>query len=181
MDRIGLNVLINSGGARDAFGNLLVDMWLLSTEQKGLMGDLFGSATVRNIIPDGVKIGRVPGVGQTGIDDLFRVGRSDVDYVVIEYKFDKSKLAGTQDGLQMSDSWLRGDVTKYDRVLEAVGGDKIQASQILTSLNSGWVEKWVDRTLFDGSTEVKVLDSFGRQKLIDTSKILVPSGNPYGY
>lgn len=64
---------------------------------------------VKQIVPDGTKIGRIPELGQTDIDDLYKVARPDVDYVVIEYKFDKSALGNTTDGKQMSDAWLRGD------------------------------------------------------------------------
>lgn len=64
-------------------------------------------------MPGGEKIGRSPGIGQSGVDDLYKVDKPDVDYVVVEYKFGSSRLVNTTDGLQMSDGWLRGDNTNY--------------------------------------------------------------------
>jgi filamentous hemagglutinin len=46
-------------------------------------------------------------------------------------------------------------------------------------LRAGRVEKWVVRTLPDGSTEIRVLDAAGKPKAIDTSKILLPGSNPF--
>jgi len=66
----------------------------------------------------------MPGVGQTGIDDLYKVSRPDVDYVVIEYKFvgtDAKTGAGalgkTADGTQGSLGWTTGS----GRIENAVG------------------------------------------------------------
>ncbi|WP_155638453.1 hypothetical protein [Burkholderia cepacia] len=51
----------------------------------------------------------VPAVGEQGIDDFYKVNKPDVDYVIVEYKYDTSKLKKTDDGLQMSDDWLSGE------------------------------------------------------------------------
>jgi filamentous hemagglutinin len=181
LERIAKNALVNSGGVVSwKTGQPLLDMSLLSPTQKGMMGELFGPNTIQKIIPDGLKIGRTPGVGQTGIDDLYKVNRTGVDYVVVEYKFNTSSLGSTADGAQMSDSWLRGDTTKYQRILESVQGDVASATAIRSSMDAGRVEKWVVRTMPDGSTKITVLDAVGQVKNVDTSKILIPKNNPYG-
>jgi filamentous hemagglutinin len=145
----------------------------LTTEQKGVIGDLFSENTVRQIIPDGQKLARIPGVGETGIDDLFKVNRPDVDYVVIEYKFvgpdgktGASYLGNTLDGKQGSESWTFGS----GRLEKAVGEKYVPDIEL--AVRSGRTETWVVATRPDGSTEVQVLDSSGKVKPIDTSKIL---------
>jgi filamentous hemagglutinin len=95
-----------------------------------------------------------------------------VDYVVIEYKFDTSALGKTADGKQMSDSWLSGNATGYNRILESVNDDIAVANKISKAMNEGRVEKWVVRTKVDGSTEIRVVDASGNYKNIDHSKIL---------
>jgi filamentous hemagglutinin len=172
MDDMAARALLKAGGVVDSTGKPLLDLKQLTNQQKAVTGDLFGEQTVRQIVPDGSKIGRTVSEGQTGIDDLYKVSRPDVDYVVIEYKFDTSKLGNTADGKQMSDAWLRGDKTDYNRILESVGRE--QAEAVTSSLNTGRVEKWVVRTLPDGSTQVRVLDGAGNVKPVDASKILLP-------
>lgn len=102
------------------------------------------------------------------------MNRTDVDYLVIEYKFDKSTLGTTLDGKQMTDSWLRGDQTGYNRILESVGTRNADA--VTDALRAGRVEKWVVHTRPNGSTEIRVLDAAGKSKAVDTSKILPPGG-----
>ena len=169
LDGKARKALMDSGGVH-ANGQPLLDMSQLTTDQKRQMGELFGEDTVRKIVPNGEKLGRVQGAGTNGIDDLYKVDRPDVDYVVIEYKFDKSTLGNTTDGKQMSDSWLRGDTSRNNRILDSVGGDEQSADQIRLALDSGRVEKWIVRTRPDGSTEVQVLDAAGKPKSVDTSK-----------
>lgn len=140
-----------------------------------------GANTVKQIVPDGQKIARIPGIGETGIDDLFKVSRPDVDYVVIEYKFvgdlkrtGSSALGTTADGKQGSESWVAGS----DRLERSVGADS--ALDVRRSLANQRVETWVVTTRSDGSTMVQVLDSAGKPKAIDTSKILLPVINLSG-
>lgn len=179
LDRFATDALLKSGGAIDmATGQSLLDMRQLTTAQKMAAGELFGENVVKRIVPEGTKIGRTPGVGHTGIDDLYSVKRSDVDYVIIEYKFDRSSLGTTLDGKQMSDAWLRGDNTGYDRILESVSS-KATARAVTEALQDGRVEKWVVRTRPDGATEIQVLDAVGKAKLIDTSKIIPVIGSSF--
>lgn len=120
-------------------------------------------------------------VGDTGIDDLYKVNRRDVDYVMIEYKFvgpdnktGADYLKPTNDGKQGSVSWLGGS----DRIEKAVGVD--QSRDVFNSLRAGRTESWVVTVRPDGSTAVQVLDAAGKPKPIDTSKIILPNLNLSG-
>lgn len=127
---------------------------------------------------------RIPGIGENGIDDLYKVSRADVDYVIVEYKFvgpdgktGASALRKTADGKQGSLGWLMGS----GRIEKAVGS-KSEAELIYDAVDSGRIESWVVTTRTDGSTEIQVLDGKGRAKEvgIDTSKILKPGTNSSG-
>lgn len=168
LDSVAEKALLNSGGKFDIMGNPILDMKSLTNDQKRAMGELFGENTVKQIIPDGQKLARMPGVGETGIDDLYKVNRPDVDYVVIEYKFDKSSLGSTNDGKQGSSSWITGS----ERIAKAVGKDA--APDVRVAIEAERTETWVVRTLPDGSTKVQVLDTLGNVKPTnaDVSKIL---------
>lgn len=159
----------------------MLDLTQLTTAQKGVMGDLFGSNTVKQIAPDGQKLARIPGIGETGIDDLYRVSRPDVDYLMIEYKFvgadgktGASVLGKTNDGLQGSEAWTLGG----NRLTKAVGRES--AIGVEGAIKAGRIETWVVTTRADGATEIQVLDALGRTKPIDTSKILISRTNLSG-
>ena len=124
-------------------------------------------------VPDGEKLARIPGVGETGIDDLYRVSRADVDYVVVEHKFvgsgtgkGSTRLGDTADGKQGSETWTQGS----GRLEKAVGDQN--ALDVRLAFDAGRVETWVVTTRPNGSTIVEVLDAFGKPKPVDTSKIL---------
>lgn len=157
-----------------AIGDTVLNLGNLTKAQKGAMGELFGENTVRRIVPDGLKIGRTQGVGETGIDDLYQVSRPDVDYVVVEYKFvgndaktGASALSNTSDGLQGSESWTLG----AGRLQKAVE-NRALAADVADSIKAGRTETWVITTRADGATQIQVLDGLGKPKPIDTSKIL---------
>lgn len=165
--------LLKSGGIYGPDGKPLMDLGVLTREQKGVMGDLFGERSVRQIVPEGQKLARVPGNGETGVDDLYKVTRPDVDFVVIEYKFvgdnkksGSSGLGNTQDGKQGSTSWILGG----DRLERAVGEN--QSMDVRLAVDANRTETWVVRTRPDGATEIEVLDARGKIKAVDTSKIL---------
>lgn len=172
--------LLKSGGIFGPDGKPLMDLSVLTREQKGVMGDLFGERSVKQIVPDGQKLARVPGLGETGVDDLYKVSRPDVDFVVIEYKFvsaDKksgsSGLGNTLDGKQGSTAWTLGG----DRLIRAVGRE--QSRDVRAAIEMNRTETWVVRSRPDGSTEIEVLDALGKVKPVDTSRIL-PSKNLNG-
>lgn len=181
IDRLAEQAFIKSGGIVDSKGNALIDLKSLSNDHKRVIGEVFGESTVRQIVPEGEKLARMQGVGETGIDDLFRVNRPDVDYVVIEYKFvgDPKKggnagLINTNDVKQGSESWSLGS----GLLEKAVGIDS--ARDIAAAIKTGRTETWVVTTGANGSTEIQVLDSLGKLKPVDTSKILASKTNLSG-
>lgn len=128
----------------------------------------------------GDKIGPAPEVGETGIDDLYKVNRPDVDYVVIEYKFvgdyqrtGSALLGRTADGRQGSESWILGS----GRLEKSVSRELVP--DIEEAIRNRRVEAWVVTTRPDGSTEIQVLDNVGKPKPVDLSKVL-PRQNPAG-
>lgn len=173
-DKLAKDALLKSRGVIDRSGQPVLDLKQLTTEQKGIMGELFGPNTVRRIVPEGQKLARMSAIGETGIDDLYRVNRKDVDYVIIEYKFvgvdsktGASALSRTADGKQGSESWILGS----GRLEKAVGSEK-EANKIYDAIIANRTETWVVATRPDGSTEIQVLDALGKPKAIDTSRIL---------
>ncbi|CBJ38047.1 protein of unknown function [Ralstonia solanacearum CMR15] len=181
LEKKALEALLDSGGVYDKSGQPLLDMRKLSNEQKSVMGDLFTENTVKKIVPDGQKLARMPAIGEQGIDDLYKVSRPDVDYVIIENKFvsdtkktGASVLGSTADGKQGSTSWITGS----ERLQNAVGEEN--AIAVENSIRAGRTETWVVTTRPDGSTEIQVLDSAGKPKPVDTSKILFPGRNAVG-
>lgn len=125
-------------------------------------------------MPDGLKIARMPKVGETGIDDLYKVNRPDV---IVEYKFvgadgktGAQVLGKTQDGVQGSQTWIAGG----ERLAKAVNS-KSEADAVLDAIKQNRTESWVVTTRPDGSTFVQVLDAVGKPKPIDTSKIIPPN------
>lgn len=181
IDRLAELAFIKNGGVVDRNGNPLIDMKSLSNDQKRVIGEVFGENTVRQIVPEGEKLARMQGAGEAGIDDLYRVNRPDVDFVVIEYKFvgdakkgGNASLISTSDGKQASESWTLGS----GRLEKAVGEQ--HASDVVRALDAGRTETWVVRTGVDGATEIQVLDSLGKPKPIDTSKILASKTNILG-
>jgi len=153
-------------------GKWLIDMKSLTKEQKMKMAELLGENDFKSIIPDGQKLARIPGIGETGIDDLYKVSRQDVDYVVIEYKFVGGNKTGaqvlgeTKDGLQGSQTWITGS----GRLEKSVGEDV--ATDVKDAIRAGRTETYVVTTRPNGATEIQVLDAVGKAKAIDTSKIL---------
>ncbi|MDH0864651.1 hemagglutinin repeat-containing protein [Mitsuaria sp. GD03876] len=181
LEAVAKEALMKSGGVVDRSGAPLLDMRQLSTEQKGVMGDLFGQRTVQQIVPDGQKIARTPGVGETGIDDMFKVQRADIDYLLIEYKFvgpdgktGAQVLGKTNDGLQGSQSWTTGS----SRLERAVG--EREAGAVRDAIAANRLETWVVTTRPDGSTLVQVLDARGKPKVVDTSKLILPGKSVTG-
>ncbi|WP_425893782.1 hemagglutinin repeat-containing protein (plasmid) [Ralstonia pseudosolanacearum] len=154
--------LLANGGLFAADGKPLMDFRSLSNPQKSVVGDMLGGEKIKELVPGAEKIGRSPGIGETGIDDLYKVNKPGVDYIIVEYKFGASRLKGTVDGMQMSDDWLRGANTGYDRILESVSGNQKVADSVDSALRSGRVEKWLVHTDPFGQVTVGVLDKNGK-------------------
>ena len=149
-------------------GKPMLDMSTLTNAQKGTMGELFGESVTKQIIPDGQKLSTIQTIGSKGIDDLYKVNRPDVDYVIVEYKFNTATQGMTNDGLQASQSWITGS----DRLVKSVGKE---AGSVRDSIEAGRTETWLINVMPDGSSNIKVLDQAGKPKNIDTSKIIIPN------
>ncbi len=54
------------------------------------------------------------------------------------------------------------------------------AIAVENAIKRGRYETWLVRTLLDGRTQIKVLDTAGKSKDVDTSKILLPGRNLSG-
>ncbi|WP_340141140.1 hypothetical protein [Pseudomonas poae] len=58
----------------------------------------------------------------------------------------------------MSDDWLQGSSTNYNRILESVNGNEKAADSINKALQAGRVEKWLVHTDPFGNVTVGVLE-----------------------
>lgn len=131
---------------------------LTTNKQKSLVGEQAGRGYMQN-----AGFERISGDKRwnaAGVDDIWKNTHPPPDYVIAEYKYGSSGLGQTKDGLQMSDDWLSGEKTGFDRIEHAVGHD--QADDILSSLRRGQVEKWLVRTDDNGVVSKAVLDSAGK-------------------
>ncbi len=144
----------------DAGGRPLMDFRALTTAQKQIIGETMGAEAVGRLVPDAQRIGRLPTVGQQGIDDLYKVKRPDVDYLLVEYKFGASRLGNTIDGVQMSDGWLLGSTTGVSRIAQSAG--PAEALAIDRAIMSGRIERWVVHTDPLGNVTVGMVDRSGR-------------------
>ena len=162
LDRAATQGLLKSGGVYGTDGKPLIDLSHLSNDQKRVMGEMFGENQVGELLPEGEKLARVQGAGENGIDDLYKTNRTDVDYVIVEYKYGTSKLKMTRDGMQMSDTWSTGATTGFNRILEAVGQNNPLAEHIQESLDHGRVERWLVHTDPMGTVSVGLLDKNGK-------------------
>ena len=166
--------LATSVGGIAADGTALMDFSQLTSQQKGVVGELLGATTVQNVLPGATRLGRMGEVGSQGIDDLYKVTSETADYVIVEYKFGTSALKTTADGVQMSDGWVLGTTTGRNRLADAVQ-NSVVADDIVSAFNKGRVEKWVVHTDPVGGTSVWIVDSAGKIAKADsdvTSKIL---------
>lgn len=137
---------------------------------------LGGANGVGKIAADATRLGRAA-VGRTGIDDLYKVNRPDVDYIMVEYKFDStgaspnSLLGKTNDGRQMSNDWLLGTKGGNDRIFEATDRNFAESNQVKASLTAGRVEKWLVVTDRFGGVNVYTLDKNGRMTPQQISRV----------
>lgn len=99
-----------------------------------------------------------------GIDGLYKNKNEDspIKYVIDEAKFGRSRLGKTEDGKQMSDEWLRGDITGNNRILDAVDGDDELAEEIIDALENGQVERVLTKVDAEGNVRTYRLDSTGK-------------------
>ncbi|MBA3595722.1 MAG: DUF637 domain-containing protein, partial [Polaromonas sp.] len=163
--------LAASFGGFSADGKALMDFSKLSSQQKGVVGELLGANTVQNALPGATRLGRLGEIGSQGIDDLYKVTSASADYVIVEYKFGSSALKTTADGVQMSDGWVLGN----ERLFNAAGKNSTEQAAIEVALRQGRIEKWVVHTDPAGGTSIWIVDSAGKIAKADstiTSKLL---------
>lgn len=112
------------------------------------------------ILPDdAVRLGARPpgGVGIKGIDDIFSVNHPNVDYVIVETKFNSATRSRTKaGGLQLSDGWL----LSKNRVINAVG-DRPAALKVENSIRQGRVERWHVHVDYSGNMTIGLVDRLG--------------------
>ncbi|BBO59844.1 hemagglutinin [Mycoavidus sp. B2-EB] len=161
---------VTMGGNFGHNGKPLLDFKQLANMEKSMVGEHFGGKFIQNLLPDAQPIARV-GASEKGIDALYKVNKNDIDYVIVEYKYDKSRLSKkTADGPQMSDSWLIGKKTGNDRILKFAG--QKEALNITKAWKEGRVEKWLVHTSRHGKVSVSLLDKNAKRIPYNTSKLL---------
>lgn len=98
-----------------------------------------------------------------GIDGLYENLDPDsyVRYVIDEAKYGGAVQKWTRDGLQMSDDWLKGTYSGFDRILKAVKEDEGLAKKIRVALRRGQVDRVLSRVDKNGVVTTYLLDSAG--------------------
>ena len=89
--------------------------------------------------------------GKTGIDGVYKNTRPPPDYVITEAKYGKARLGQTEDGKQMSDSWLTDE-----RLIAKVG--RKNAISIRDAIKHGKADKILINVREDGSARMIKLD-----------------------
>ncbi|WP_185182569.1 hemagglutinin repeat-containing protein [Mycoavidus sp. B2-EB] len=161
---------VTMGGNFGHNGKPLLDFKQLANMEKSMVGEHFGGKFIQNLLPDAQPIARV-GASEKGIDALYKVNKNGIDYVIVEYKYDKSRLSKkTADGPQMSDSWLIGKKTGRNRILRFAGPE--EGLNITEAWKMGRAEKWLVHTSRHGRVSVSLLDKNAKRIPYNTSKLL---------
>ena len=105
------------------------------------------------------KISRDKAPFEKGIDGIYKNSNPPPDYVIGEAKYGDGGLGTTRDGRQMSDDWISGTKTGFDRLEDAVG--KEAARDIRRSMAGDGVEKWLLRVDESGNVTKQTLDTTG--------------------
>jgi hypothetical protein len=132
---------------------------LRSNAEKGVYGEHISDAYMRaqghTKLNDGGLLTPPPPGGSArghGIDGVWRHGNPPPDYVITEAKYDTSRLGMTNDGRQMSDSWIMGS----ERLEKAVGDD--EADSILRAMKRiGRLEKRLHKITPNGTLQEIIL------------------------
>ncbi|QGN34626.1 hypothetical protein [Microlunatus sp. Gsoil 973] len=130
-----------------------------TNKQKGEYGERASDAYMQAHRFERVDV-QHPSVSQNGIDAIYKDPTTG-KYAIVESKWGKNGLSMTQDGRQMSDSWLRGSIGGASRIQNAVGGDARLAAQITRGLRDGTVEKFVANVYQDGGVHLSILGADG--------------------
>jgi hypothetical protein len=130
-----------------------------SSGEKGQYGEARAKTYMQDEHPNLQKTGRDKGVFENGIDGVYKNKTPPPDYVLVEAKYNKASMGYTKDGKQMSDGWLTGKNTGFDRIGDAVGRE--EAAQVRKSLDTGKTEKWLLRVDEQGGVSKRLLDVSG--------------------
>ncbi|MBC1604907.1 hypothetical protein HCJ39_09300 [Listeria rocourtiae] len=135
---------------------------LITTKRKGNYGEMkmdvhYESTTYTRISSD--RATSLDDKIVKGIDGIYENASPPPKYVIAEAKYNTSRLSKTQDGLQMSDTW----VEQSRRLEKAVG--KSKADEIIqeTLLNPENVEKVLINIDKNGKVVESVLDEAGKK------------------
>jgi hypothetical protein len=130
-----------------------------SSGEKGRYGEARAKTYMQDEHPNLQKTGRDKGVFENGIDGVYKNKTPPPDYVLVEAKYNTGKLGTTRDGKQMSDGWLTGEKTGFNRIKDAAG--ESEGRNIKNSMKQGNVEKWLLRVDESGGVSKKLLDVAG--------------------
>ncbi|WP_422105276.1 hypothetical protein [Winogradskyella sp.] len=89
-----------------------------------------------------------------GIDGVFKNPQTG-EYIIVESKYNTSQLGTTFDGRQMSDDWIQGAVTGFDRLGQEVG------EELAEDIYAEGYTRVLAQVLPDGSISYKELDNAG--------------------
>ena len=91
--------------------------------------------------------------GHQGIDGIYYNPNGNPQYIIADAKYGSAQLIDTQDGKQMSDSWVD------KRLDESVGKDKADDIRMEALLNPDNVGKYIVRVDSDGNVSYDKIDS----------------------
>ncbi|EAC3172378.1 cytosolic protein [Listeria monocytogenes] len=94
-----------------------------------------------------------------GIDGVYETASPPPKYIIAEAKYGTSKLNLTDDGLQMSDTWIK----RSERLEKAVGIDKAEDIKMEMFLNPENVQKVLIHVDANGNVVESILDTAGKK------------------
>ncbi|EAC3108843.1 cytosolic protein [Listeria monocytogenes] len=94
-----------------------------------------------------------------GIDGVYESASPPPKYIIAEAKYGTSKLNLTDDGLQMSDTWIK----RSERLEKAVGIDKAEDIKMEMFLNPENVQKVLIHVDANGNVVESILDTAGKK------------------
>ncbi|MBC2011727.1 cytosolic protein [Listeria marthii] len=94
-----------------------------------------------------------------GIDGVYESASPPPKYIIAEAKYGTSRLNLTDDGLQMSDTWIK----RSERLEKAVGIDKAEDIKMEMFLNPENVQKVLIHVDANGNVVESILDTAGKK------------------
>lgn len=136
---------------------------LETTKYKGNFGEVVMDSYMESVR----GASRISGNPVTSLDDIINKGIDGVyesaspppKYIIAEAKYGTSKLNLTDDGLQMSDAWIK----RSERLEKAVGIDKAEDIKMEMFLNPENVQKVLIHVDANGNVVESILDTAGKK------------------